>query len=296
MNSALMGLSRKEVDARFDAIASFADIGEFIDQPVKTYSSGMYVRLAFAAAINVDPDILVVDEALAVGDIAFRNKCMVHINGLRDRGTTVLFVSHDLSTLQLICNRVVWLENGQVRSVGEPVRICQEFYVFMTGTAAEGLERHEKMIAQQETGVAKFIEFSLDRTASERGSMYDVGDDIGFSFSLRAREMLGPIVFAVSIYRTDGDWLVGMTSREKGVLWPGASAGEVRRGTLVLSPNCFSPGDYTAALGAYSEDLSLCYALTELSVMFSVRSDFPTWGKFLHPCRWVKMGDGNVSG
>lgn len=287
MNGALMGLTRKEMDKRFQAIAGFADIGEFIDQPVKTYSSGMYVRLAFAAAINVNPDILIVDEALAVGDIAFRNKCMARINEMRDRGTTILFVSHDLGTLQMICNGAVWLNNGQIVSVGDPIAVCQEFYAFMTGANVDSKKHHEELIAQQDTGMAKFIEFKLDRTASEKGGLFNVGDDIAFNFSLLAQEPLKRTVFAVSIYRADGDWLVGMTSGEKGISWPSASSGEIRQGQVVLSPNCFSPGDYFAALGAYSEDLSLCYALTELTVAFSVRSDFPTWGKFLHPCRWI---------
>ncbi|HMS83253.1 MAG TPA: ABC transporter ATP-binding protein [Nitrospira sp.] len=119
MNGALLGLSRQELNARFDAIAAFADIGEFIEQPVKMYSSGMYVRLAFAAAVSTFPDILIVDEALAVGDIAFQAKCMGRIRRLMEVGTTVIFVSHDVSAVKALCNRCLYLEAGRSISYGK---------------------------------------------------------------------------------------------------------------------------------------------------------------------------------
>jgi lipopolysaccharide transport system ATP-binding protein len=110
MNGAIMGLSRVEVDERFDRVAAFADIKDFIDQPVKTYSSGMYVRLAFASAIHVDPDILIVDEALAVGDMFFQAKCMSRMRTMMESGVTVLFVSHDTSSVKALCQRGVFRE------------------------------------------------------------------------------------------------------------------------------------------------------------------------------------------
>ena len=127
LNAGVLGLSTREIEERFDRIVAFADIGDFLDQPVKTYSSGMYVRLAFAVVIHVDADILIVDEALAVGDIAFQAKCMVELKRLMDNGTTVLFVSHDTSSVRNLCKKVLWLEGGKVRAFGDPESILGEY-------------------------------------------------------------------------------------------------------------------------------------------------------------------------
>jgi lipopolysaccharide transport system ATP-binding protein len=127
MNGAIMGLSKEEVDGRFDRIAAFADIKDFIDRPVKTYSSGMYVRLAFAAAIHVDPDILIVDEALAVGDMYFQAKCMARMRQMIDNGVTVLFVSHDVSSIKNLCKRAVYLKDGQLHSLGDSGEIVDAY-------------------------------------------------------------------------------------------------------------------------------------------------------------------------
>lgn len=113
LNGRMMGYSRKQMEKRIPQIIEFADIGEFINQPVKTYSSGMFARLAFAVAINVEPDILIVDEALSVGDLFFQNKCFKKFDELRERGVTILFVSHDISSVRQMCSRVLWIEQGK---------------------------------------------------------------------------------------------------------------------------------------------------------------------------------------
>lgn len=128
MSCALLGLSPQETAARFDDIAAFADIGEFIEQAVKTYSSGMYVRLAFAVNIVARPDIMIVDEALAVGDINFQAKCMSALTRLQDGGATVLFVSHDVGAVKSLCDRAIYLEHGCVRSIGKAADVA-EFYM-----------------------------------------------------------------------------------------------------------------------------------------------------------------------
>lgn len=126
MSAAILGLSREEVDARFDAIAAFADIGEFIEQPVKTYSSGMYVRLAFAVIAHVDADILVVDEALSVGDAVFTQKCMRFIRAFQEHGT-LLFVSHDMSSVQNLCEKAIWLGHGKIIEVGTSKKVAEAY-------------------------------------------------------------------------------------------------------------------------------------------------------------------------
>ncbi len=127
LNASLLGLSRPEVDARFAAIERFAEIGEFIDQPTRTYSTGMVLRLAFAVAAHVDPEILIVDEALAVGDISFRQRCMRRIHDLRARGTTLLFVSHETSDLKALCERCLWLQNGAVQDLGNTDEVVARY-------------------------------------------------------------------------------------------------------------------------------------------------------------------------
>lgn len=119
LNGTILGLSEEELKARFDSIQRFADIGDFIDQPIRTYSTGMVLRLAFAVVAHSDPRILIVDEALAVGDVAFRQRCMRRIHELRAAGVTILFVSHDTSDVKALCERCLWLEKGIVRGLGE---------------------------------------------------------------------------------------------------------------------------------------------------------------------------------
>ncbi|MEZ5451880.1 MAG: ABC transporter ATP-binding protein [Thiothrix sp.] len=126
MNASILGLSRQEIDERFDAIAVFADIGDFIDQPVKTYSSGMYVRLAFAVIAHVDADILVVDEALSVGDAVFTQKCMRFIRSFQGKGT-LIFVSHDIASVQNLCHSVLWLKQGQVERYGKAKDVAEAY-------------------------------------------------------------------------------------------------------------------------------------------------------------------------
>lgn len=124
LNAALLGLTRHQIDERIEAIIDFADIGEFVEQPVKTYSSGMYVRLAFAVIAHVDADILVVDEALAVGDVFFTQKCMRFLRQFQEHGT-VVFVTHDTGALLGLCERAVWLEAGQIKCVGDAKTVCE---------------------------------------------------------------------------------------------------------------------------------------------------------------------------
>lgn len=127
MNGAIMGLSKMEVNERFDNIAAFADIKDFIDRPVKTYSSGMYVRLAFSAAIHISPEILIVDEALAVGDMFFQAKCMARMRRMVDNGVTILFVSHDVGSVKSLCKSCLFLEEGNIQNIGKSEFVVNEY-------------------------------------------------------------------------------------------------------------------------------------------------------------------------
>ena len=289
LNGALLGLSTQEMEQRFSAIEAFADIGEFIDQAVKTYSSGMMVRLAFSVAVHVDPDILVVDEALSVGDIAFRNRCMEFIQRLMARGVTILFVTHDLGTLQLLCSRVIWLSHGITAGSGDPIRIAQDYYI--SSLPAKGREiaaSAELVLPQQDTGKAQFLEI---RPIGGDGGQFMLGEPFRLRFSIRALSDLPRLVFAISIYRSDGDWLLGQTSRDNEVFWDEVAEGQICSGLLDFRELCLVPGNYLVSMSAYNDDYSVCFAETDLCAPFSVRSKYPTWGKFHHPCAWIPGTD-----
>jgi ABC-type polysaccharide/polyol phosphate transport system ATPase subunit len=131
LNGAILGFSEKEMDRRFADIEAFAEIGDFINQPVKTYSSGMSVRLAFAVAIHVDPEILLVDEALAVGDVYFRQRCMRKVHELKQRGVTILFVSHATGDVKALGDRAMWLEKGSVKAIGKTDHVVHQYLAAM---------------------------------------------------------------------------------------------------------------------------------------------------------------------
>lgn len=288
INARLLGLSEKEVEEKFDQIVDFSEIGQFIDQPVKTYSSGMFVRLAFAIASHADPDILIVDEALSVGDIAFQNKCILRIKKLRDDGLTLIFVSHDLSTLQLICDRAIWIHKGKLQEEGEPVQVCQEYYALTTQNQAQEIEDKGSVIPQQHTGMGVFLEARIMPSPSNISKTYfPIGSNLSIRFVMQTVQDIGRCVFNVSIYGNDGVWMVGQSSLEKGVIWPATKAGKKIAGLFELTDLCLAPGEYKVALSACSEDLSICYALSDLYLSFSVRSDRPSWGRMLHPCNWT---------
>ena len=145
-NSASMqGFAKKEVEEKISDMIEFADIGEYIHRPVKTYSSGMLVRLAFALAINVEPEILIIDEALAVGDAFFQAKCFHKLEDIKNNGTTILFVSHDIISVKKMCSRVLWLDNGIMREIGEANAVCEKY---MSAQIERTNKENEKILSQ----------------------------------------------------------------------------------------------------------------------------------------------------
>ena len=150
MYGAVLGLDEKEIRDRYDHILAFADIGAFIDMPVKTYSSGMFVRLAFSVAINVDPDVLIVDEALAVGDARFQQRCMAKLRQLQQRGVSVLFVSHDIEAVKRLCEHVLVLHDGEVVNQGDPLSMANWYLALSTyDFDLERLRRTQESEAQR---------------------------------------------------------------------------------------------------------------------------------------------------
>lgn len=133
LNGAMLGLSRRHMNDAMDKIIDFSGIGDFIDEPVKIYSSGMYVRLGFAVSVNVDPEILLVDEVIAVGDEAFQHRCMDHMNLLREKGCTIVLVSHNAALMGDLCDTIAWLDHGRVLELGEPAPVLEKYLDHMRG-------------------------------------------------------------------------------------------------------------------------------------------------------------------
>lgn len=181
LNASILGLHRKEIDSRFDSILEFAGLGNFIEQSVKTYSSGMFVRLAFATAINVDPDILIIDEALSVGDEAFQRKCFARIEQIQENGGTILFVSHSASSILQLCSRAIMLDSGEKILEGRPKFVVNQYQRLMnlSGSDAE-LARSE--IKQISLATA----MSADIQSQERNNIVDADNKIYQESSLEA--------------------------------------------------------------------------------------------------------------
>ena len=189
--ASIMGLSAAETKARFEQIVDFSGIRDFIDQPVKTYSSGMYVRLAFSVATNVDPDVLVIDEALSVGDGEFARRSFDRIMDFKKAGKTILFCSHSLYQLEAICSRALWIDHGQIRAHGEATEVVRAYNDYLSGlsapNAAESRVVIEEKSVAREKGVAKLgaIRVKVDGRAGDRldalSGKSDVGIEVAFT-------------------------------------------------------------------------------------------------------------------
>ena len=171
LNGAIMGLSRETMDERFEDIVSFADIGEFINQPVKTYSSGMYVRLAFACAINVNPDILVIDEALSVGDVKFQHKCFNKFIEFQEKGKTILFVSHSTDAIVKHCDSAILLDNGMIVEIGESKSIAN-YYVDLLFTGQITGYAHSPVLLEEDYNGFHLVHYKKEYFAVSRSSEF----------------------------------------------------------------------------------------------------------------------------
>ena len=221
-NASIFGLNRKEIDARLEDIIAFSELEAFIDDPVRTYSSGMYMRLAFAVAINVDADILLIDEILAVGDAAFQAKCFRKLQEIKGRGTTIVIVSHAMSQLELICDRSIWVADGLVKMDGKPRDVHPRYMEWMSRKN----QQEEKKKDEQETGEAGETdnEGNLKRWGSGEVRMTGVKvfgadgtertdfspwDPFTIHIDYTAQKRLDDAVIGLAIYRSDGTLVYG---------------------------------------------------------------------------------------
>lgn len=225
INASILGFSRKEVTKKFKDIVEFSGLEEFIDNPVKTYSSGMYVRLGFSVAINVDPDILLVDEVLAVGDETFQKKCIKKINEFKKSGKTIVFVSHDLKPVEEICDQVYLLHNGRLVKEGNPVDVISEYHKLLIGTSKLKV-REEGPLLEDLIGRAngknrwgsRELEITGVRFLDASGAETDyvkTGDPLAVHIHYNAHHEIENPVFGIAIYSETGIHITGPNTRKQ---------------------------------------------------------------------------------
>lgn len=270
LNGTMIGFSREEIDAKLDEILRFADIGDFVYQPVKTYSSGMFVRLAFAIAINIDPEILIVDEALSVGDVFFQAKCYRKFEEFKEMGKTILFVSHDLSSIGKYCDRVVLLNNGVKLAEGGAKEMVNLYRKVLVNQYDEnGFQEEEKAQEDQElhTDTVMKEKLNLNPEVLEYGSKlaeitdFAILDDSGnitnliekgqtFSVKMRVRfqDDISEPIFAFTIKDLKGTEITGTNTMYEGSPVKPKKAGEVQEIVFTQVMN-LEAGEYMLCLG-----------------------------------------------
>lgn len=248
INGIMLGLSRRDVQQRFDAIVEFAELQDFIDAPVKTYSSGMYMRLGFAVAIHVDPDVLLVDEVLAVGDEGFTHKCLDKFSEFKRRGKTILLVTHSLGLVERFCDAAVWLDHGETKAEGDPKRVIGQ-YLIDVASAEEGYLAKEDAKKQDEaeavlaaeaqpptpggdaadpsaaepgtenmfkkdegrwgSGGVAITGVTLRDGAGEAGHVFQSGEPMSIELAVKADKPCEDFVFGIAIFNSDGTCVYG---------------------------------------------------------------------------------------
>lgn len=271
MSASLMGFSRAETTAMLPAIARFAEIGDFIYQPVKTYSSGMYVRLAFAAAISVSPQILIVDEALAVGDAVFQHRCMRRIREMQENGTTILLVSHDPNAIRALCSKALLLQEGRIEAFGKPVDVLNRYQKLIMAREnayeenQQASEWAETIEAEQETlpklsfsyrhgdGSAEILAVDLVNTLQQRVEFVETGEEVMVRVRFQFREPLEAPVCGFLIRNRHGIHIYGTNTQLQQVELGPVSPGETME--VIFTFNCWlAPDNYSLTVGVHSVD------------------------------------------
>lgn len=297
VNGALLGLSRREVESRFDEIVDFSGLAEFIDEPVKNYSSGMYVRLGFAVAIHTDPDVLLVDEVLAVGDESFAHRCLRRVEEMLGAGKTVLFVSHSLGLVEGLCDRVMWLERGEIGGLGAPRRTIDSY---RGAVADEEGRRHQRdkdetealpaSPSTDEDEVLRWGSLAAEILASrvlvdghERYALSS-GDSLLVELDIVAHQPLDDIVFGVAIATPRGTEVFGTNTDLAGLAPAGVQAGSFTV-SLVLDSVRLAAGEYVLDLALHARD-GTPYDYRRRAVAITVTSALRGVGVYLPEHRW----------
>jgi ABC-type polysaccharide/polyol phosphate transport system ATPase subunit len=319
INGIMLGLTRREVERRFDAIVDFAELREFIDAPVKTYSSGMYMRLGFAVAIHVDPEVLLIDEVLAVGDEAFTRKCLDKIAEFHRRGKTILFVTHSLGLVEKMCDDVLWLRHGRTADRGDPKRVVDAYLTYVaageeallqaqpatTAALATTPDEPAPQAAPGEPAPAtgyrpgrwggREIEIRAVRLLDARGRerrVFVPGETVTLALSVRAREPVTDFVFGVGLYSADGSCVYGTNTDIEGFV-PRRAEGEAEV-RLALEGLSLVEGTYLLDLAAHRRDGTPYDYLRGLH-SFRVKSRVKDVGLYRPLHRWSFSGGADIT-
>ena len=240
LNGSILGMSRQEIDRKFEAITEFAGVGAFIDQPVKNYSSGMYVRLGFSVAIHVEPDILLVDEILAVGDMQFQERCAEKFAEFKAEGRTLVVVSHGLADLKTICDTAAWLDHGQVVEIGPAARIVDQY--IEAGHQAREVEGGGTRHGSGEIEIARIELLGGSAAPSAPNPEFRTGDPLTIRLHYRATAAVDRPVFGVSINTVEGQHVWSHHTKDAGFV-PTRLSGEgsidIQIPSIPLQPGAF---------------------------------------------------------
>jgi ABC-type polysaccharide/polyol phosphate transport system ATPase subunit len=302
LNGSLLGLSRPEIEGRFNDIERFAGIGDFIDQPIKTYSTGMVLRLAFAVSAHVDPDVLIVDEALAVGDISFRQRCMRKIHELRARGVTILFVSHETSDVKALCERCLWLQDGRIRQLGEADSVVAKYLSAMLEKELSQTRGSHASVPAQENAGPRSAQENAGFESAFQGRRYGDGRAMILSGTLaepsgrqirsltprehvvlrvvfRVNEAVDSAIAGFLVRNSKGENIFGSNTARENYPLPRLAAGETHTVDFHWSAPDLAPGKYHVSLAIADGDVrefGLCdYVEDAIEADASARTSFP---------------------
>jgi len=307
INGMMLGLSKREVANRFDEIVAFADMQEFIDAPVKTYSSGMYMRLGFSVAINVDPEVLLVDEVLAVGDEAFTHKCLDKFAELKRRGKTVLLVTHMLDLVTRFCDEALWLDHGVTRAQGDPKRVIDAYRLDVAVEENRALSSRSVHVADTEpqgdlstaregrwgSREAEILGVDFRRRDGTTTHVLESGEPVEIRLRVRAHERLTDFVFGIGIFSADGVCCYGTNTDIEGAQ-PGEFSGDAEVG-FHLESLALIEGSYKIDVAVHRRD-GTPYDYHRQLHTIRVASPVKDTGLFRPPHRWTFSSGIRISG
>jgi ABC-2 type transport system ATP-binding protein len=290
LNGSILGLSKKQLDAKFDDIVEFAGLERFIDMPVKNYSSGMYVRLGFSVAINVDPEVLLVDEVLAVGDEQFQRKCLERVAELREAGKTIVVVTHSLATVRNLCDEAAWLEHGIVRKVGLAGEVADAYL----GEVHVDREVDDSVQGTRwGTGDVRLTGVELVDRSGKVTEHVRTGDAVSFRLHYEAARPIPRPVFGLGVYTAEGVQVTGPNTREADV-WVDKIEGPGSV-DLHVDPLLLLPGSYVISAAVTDETISHTFDHRHRAFHFDVQPGTPheTFGGVISfNGRWAVDGRG----
>lgn len=268
LNGSLLGLSRQEMRALFDPIVAFSELEEFIDMPVKHYSSGMYMRLGFSVAVHVAPDILMVDEILAVGDQAFQSKCLARIHEMKDSGVTIVLVSHNLETVGNLCTRLVWLEHGRVHAAGPTNEVISRYLAEMHKSQPAASPDGRPSFRRWGTGEVEItgVRF-LDADGCERPA-FQTGAAVTIEIGYVAHQPVYEPEFGLAIFRQDGLHVNGPNNRQAGLRLGWLEGAGVLCYTMERLP--LLPAVYRVTAAVHDNEMTRAYDYHEQAYPFLV--------------------------